>query len=377
MINYPVFIFGAGATAECGGPLTSELLPAVIELLAANVGGMADYAVGEQLSELGRFLRECFHLDVDEHWRIADSAVFPSVPLLLSLINLAVDRGQPIGSWSPEQLASLRIAVQTALLGAIEVRLTDKEHTTNPYERLFEPLYRADSAVMPAAITLNYDTILDKVMVKLGSASQRRVPDYGCDIFVGNPQPTRFGRLLKLHGSLNWLYCRRCSRLSLHMSGLVETKGFWDALGDSFADLAVLLALDRPDEAACPRCRGQIGPLMITPSHLKDYRNPHISRIWYEAEQSLRNADRAIFVGYSLPWDDVEVIYLLKQSLEHLPPERITVVEFSKTAVPIEQHEAGRRYLSLFSRRIHWCPLGFQGWLDDCQRRGISPLDPA
>jgi hypothetical protein len=58
----------------------------------------------------------------------------------------------------------------------------------------------------------------------------------------------------------------------------------------------------------------------LTPSLAKDYRNPHLSRIWYEAEQVLRNADRVIC-----------------------------------------------------SRQIQWSSLGFNGWLDDCERRGVSP----
>ncbi len=49
-------------------------------------------------------------------------------------------------------------------------------------------------------------------------------------------------------------------------------------------------------------------PLLIAPSHRKDYRNPHAARVWREAERVLRGADRAIFVGYNLPEDDVEVI---------------------------------------------------------------------
>ncbi len=69
---------------------------------------------------------------------------------------------------------------------------------------------------------------------------------------------------------------------------------------------------------------------MIAPTHFKDYRNPHLAQVWYEAERVLREANKVIFIGYSLPDDDVEVVYLLKRSLAHLEPECITVVEFDR-----------------------------------------------
>lgn len=375
LFQNPVFVFGAGATAACGGPQTIELLPKVFRLFARDTPreneDEMERALREKIGALIAFLRESFHVDVDEHGVIGEGAVFPSVPLLLSYLNIALDRAQPIGTWTPAQIASLQIAVQCAFL----VALIDVESKpeTNPYIRLLKPLYEQPGSVVPTAITLNYDSILDKAMLSLGSRDTFRVPDYACDLAIdAAPNAPRFGRLLKLHGSLNWLYCRRCSRLSLHMSGLYQGHDFW---GGAFDDLVVFTSFT--EDTACAHCKGTgtLSPVIITPAALKDYRNPHVSRIWYEAEQELRKADRVIFVGYSLPWDDVEVIYLLKQSLQELPPERITVVEYSKPPVPIGKHVAGSRYLSLFGNQIGWSSLGFTGWLDDCEQRKVSPLE--
>ena len=104
-------------------------------------------------------------------------------------------------------------------------------------------------------------------------------------------------------------------------------------------------------------------PLLIAPTHLKDYRNPHLAQVWYEAERVLREADRAIFIGYSLPDDDVEVVYLLKRSLAHLTPDRITVVEYDLAMPSLANHAVGRRYRTLFGDGIDWRPEGLDGWL--------------
>ncbi len=379
MIKHPVFVFGAGATAACGGPQTDQLLPVALKGLASATSSgkqssnEVEKNLTEKISELARFLRESFHVDVDERGNVGEDAVFPSVPLLLSFINTAIDRSQPIGPWTPQRLASLKIAAQASFLIAIVNYVTFKE-STNPYARLLKPFYDASSEISPVVITLNYDSIADKAMLTLGSKEELRVPDYGCDLFIPSaPDAKRYGRLLKLHGSLNWLHCRRCSRLSLHMSGIKKTEDFWDSLFDAFSDLEVFAGF--LDNTECSRCKGALSPLIITPSVLKDYRNPHVSRVWYEAEQELRQADRVIFVGYSLPWDDVEVIYLIKQSLEQLPPKRITVVEYSKTPVSIQEHAAGKRYVSLFGDKINWSSLGFDGWLDECEKVNVSPVE--
>jgi hypothetical protein len=70
-----------------------------------------------------------------------------------------------------------------------------------------------------------------------------------------------------------------------------------------------------------------------------------------------------VFVGYSLPDDDVEVVYLLKRSLARPNPPQITVVEYDKNNpnLPVTKHAAGRRYRTLFGDQIDWHACG----LDD------------
>jgi hypothetical protein len=115
----------------------------------------------------------------------------------------------------------------------------------------------------------------------------------------------------------------------------------------------------------CQTCGTELRALLIAPSHLKNYRNPHLTNVWYRAERLLRSANRAVFVGYSLPDDDVEVVYLLKRGLAHLLPADITVVEFDKTNpdITLDAHPVGRRYRSLFGDGIAWSARGLDSWL--------------
>jgi NAD-dependent SIR2 family protein deacetylase len=186
------------------------------------------------------------------------------------------------------------------------------------------------------------------------------LPAYHCAIssdFYRN-EAAHFGVLLKLHGSLNWLYCKTCHRLEI---GASESRKY----------LKVLSRLVGPsleqsymtDSGACPTCQRKLRPLLIAPTHLKDYRNPHLAQVWYEAERALRETARVVFIGYSLPEDDVEVIYMLKRSMAHLPPGQITVVGYDPTMPLLDAHPVGRRYRTLFGDGIDWHPEGLDAWL--------------
>ena len=193
-----------------------------------------------------------------------------------------------------------------------------------------------------------------------------KFPDYGCDISTDlyRNHPKRFGTLLKLHGSLNWLYCDSCHRLEI---GASESRLFVRALTSLVGAGKGLESFYLGAGSVCATCGTKLRALLTAPSHLKNYQNPHLASVWYRAERLLRSASRAVFVGYSLPEDDVEVIYLLKRGLAHLPAGDITVVEFDKDNpnIAINDHPAGRRYRTLFGDGLVWSARGLDPWLQD------------
>src|SRR5271169_1809636 len=84
-----VFVFGAGATKACGGPLTHEILPAAFE------PPVADTLKHVNLSRLvERCLIDHFHIPENVADRVRND--YPPLPLLLSLLDLAIDRDRPL-----------------------------------------------------------------------------------------------------------------------------------------------------------------------------------------------------------------------------------------------------------------------------------------
>ncbi len=87
-------VFGAGATAACGGPMTAQILPDAYQCFRENQN---DELFGREdfFHDLGKFLQSEFHVDPFDP-NVPPQA-YPSLPLLLSLVDTALDRKQPIG----------------------------------------------------------------------------------------------------------------------------------------------------------------------------------------------------------------------------------------------------------------------------------------
>lgn len=351
----PVLVLGAGATKACNGPLTNDIL------FDANQAALEIEREG-YLALVDRFLTDVFNLPVNAS-RTRFS--YPSLPLLMSLIDTAIDRGQPLRSnYDVIKLREVRAAIEYAIFAVLEYKL--RSGIPQFHQRAIDHLFPA--LTEPRVISLNYDIIADNT---LAVRSPSAFPDYGCDIQTETYRNLdKVGKLFKLHGSLNWLYCPNCNRLDVAVS----------RSGRSFSKALDQLFISEGGEAndlehrytchgsPCKNCGAFVRPVMITPTQRKDYRNPHISQVWYKAEELLRSATSVVFVGYSMPADDVEVVYLLKRGLQHLPARAITVIECSKNNRQVMKNEVGQRYQSVFGPGIQWHTCGFEGWLDECEK---------
>ena len=86
----------------------------------------------------------------------------------------------------------------------------------------------------------------------------------------------------------------------------------------------------------------------------------------------MKEADRAVIIGYSLPADDVELALLFKRGLRALAPAshhsggvrpRATSTSLRTTRTPLQRHPTGQRFRSLFGSGLDWHTAGFESWL--------------
>ena len=172
-----------------------------------------------------------------------------------------------------------------------------------------------------SVITLNWDILLDNAIhSELIAADQDigdddydpfGVVDYCCYIssFEKDDRRIRTGlwtlgckgynvKLLKIHGSLNWLQCMNCQRL---YTGFGQKLAVSDKIGSK-----------------CRHCAKHgfdaiVRSALIMPTFLKDLSNFQIKLVWQNASVELMEARKIVFIGYSLPDADFEFRQLLSR----------------------------------------------------------------
>lgn len=197
------------------------------------------------------------------------------------------------------------------------------------YARLIWYLQRSGDFPRTAFVSLNYDVLLDRVLLTVDP----RGPNYEVDSFEG-AENLEGPPLAKLHGSLNWRVCTSC-----HVLRNFKTRVIWPG-------------------GKCVDCSADLArPMLIRPTFLKDFRHRVWRDLWRRAGHRLASARRWTIIGYSLPFADVWVLRLLAQSARsfelRLEDREIEIVNPDKTA--------GQRFKLLFPQAIihnmtfgHW-----------------------
>ncbi len=93
--------------------------------------------------------------------------------------------------------------------------------------------------------------------------------------------------------------------------------------------------------------------LLVTPSVVRNIRDPSLLAIWNAALEDLRRADEWIFIGYSLPSEDVAIRSLLLRAFhtrrkKQTPRIKVISHESDEPAPPVTPDVAFRKF---FPRR--------------------------
>jgi NAD-dependent SIR2 family protein deacetylase len=127
-------------------------------------------------------------------------------------------------------------------------------------------------------------------------------------------------KVIKLHGSLNWLNCPNCQR--------------------TYVDSQDKVALR--EVTSCRHCRKNgipreimLEPNVIMPTYLKDLSSLQYKMIWHQAANELAEASRVVFMGYSLPPADFEI----RQMLTRMVHSSAEIIMVTKTEIDKEKKD--------------------------------------
>lgn len=253
-----VFILGSGFSTAAGAPLEGEIL--------------------RQIFEANRLLKEFAEL---ESW--LKTHLFQSCPNWQQVSDLeeVISRLELFARYSDRRLresSDLPGKINLLLNGLINL-LLPKNLSANLecYDRFASRLQPED-----AVLTFNYDLVLEEAMIRQGLHVEYFFAESPFEPGTTASQPSV--PVLKLHGSLNMIFCPECWEVYLGKAA----KG-----------------------ASCPKEHRGCRPFIIAPTLFKSYSLPYQRRIWYKALEKLTAADRIEIIGYSLPSADSLTAQLL------------------------------------------------------------------
>lgn len=325
-----VYILGAGFSVGAGAPVQANILPEAFRLYQQNSG----YFDEERFATFVDFLKVQLNFSEEQLSQVELEDIF--TPLDRCLTDSSQFRGISLG-----QIMKVRESVFYVIGRTIQVLLMQTEKSKQYINQFAKFLVDESSRrrngnygnVDPVSvISTNWDILLDNsIQQAIISGNHDAVVDYCCYISSRDEQDNsikpgleKLGqggfnvKLLKLHGSLNWLQCPRCYRLYARFSRKDGIRNHIDQESCRHCDV------NFPEE----RDNHQLGSNLIMPTYAKDLSNPQYKIIWQNAGIEIAEAHRLVFIGYSLPSADFEMRQLLSRMTRS--DAKIEVVEYTE-----------------------------------------------
>jgi hypothetical protein len=203
--------------------------------------------------------------------------------------------------------------------------------------------------------TFNWDVLIESLLWQAGTWGMR--DGYGVDVDVdfdslellgANRQRLEMSspiKVLKAHGSINWLRSvkdRRIGLIEVWLFGL-PASGSFSSEGDE----------DIPEWP-------YVEQAILTPTYLKDYSmHDTLAEVWDQIVLALEQATEITVVGYSLPRGDSSARAMLSHALRRNDHCK---------AVNVVSRNAGRDsnwspFLDAVEKEANWLPCTFEQWV--------------
>jgi hypothetical protein len=269
-----VYAIGAGFSAGLGYPLTSDLL--------FRLWPRLEKKFREDLSRVIRFHHPGFNEEL--------FGTYPNVEELLSemLVNEKLfTASRPYeGNFTLKELQSLQRDLLLRIGDWFHDLAKEVSWTSGWLHQFRERVYEENAAL----ISFNWDLVLDRLLFGDGLG-------IGSYWLGGGDSPV----LLKPHGSLNWFE---------HEQGqhIADDKRF-EVFTSKGEDKVYAFRHYRAPSSKKERI---YTPLIVPPVHLKEFGKPIFNSLWRETVSVLSRAKKVVFLGYSMPANDLHVQFIMR-----------------------------------------------------------------
>jgi len=293
-----VFIFGAGASKQAGTPLMLEFLDVARGVLES--GKVSDAAESFQAIFGGMSVLQQVHSKSQLDIQNVES-VFAAYEMAKTIHRF--------GSYNDEQIDDLLTAMRAVIVKTVEQTLmlpvrTQHAYPPVPYEDFGKLVQFLVQEAMPrqtvSIITFNYDVAVDYALHHQSTQVQYAL---GTDTEAGIP-------VLKLHGSLNWARCTKCSAIVPWKLDQYLQRHTWNLrVNTHLRQVKLLIGSRIRDFEHCGQ-KVEPQPVIVPPTWGKLEHHRVLSRVWSRAAKELSEAEHIFIIGYSLPLSDSFFRYL-------------------------------------------------------------------
>lgn len=361
-----VYVFGSGFSAPLGIPVQKRILAQVFSLKVTPEESVETVDFENTRKEVEDFIEILFGDNIE---RVTLEDIF-------TILDRALTFKEDFRQFSWSRLLEIRDKIVSCILFTFNYLSNKSEKKTEFKEFakfLVENVKTDRKELSIAIINLNWDNVFETFLNDLRPG----MLDHGTVVFnideggdtCADSIHTKVNqrlRFLKLHGSLNWLYCSNCGRLFVRSYETIALDAFYRPVKCHFCKDLSLLSRNKENRAeGLP----QLQSLIITPTYLKDFNNLHLRQIWQNAFYELSEAKEIIFIGYSFPEADFELRYLLKKAI--CPESKTTVVLHPKdnpdrypSKIQEKLNLPEKRYIQFFGApRVNFKYIGTEEYL--------------
>lgn len=353
-----VYILGAGFSIPAGAPTQAGLTKAIFELKKKTIY-RSNKVLQQHFEKFEEFLENQLLIKKENLKNVALEDIFTP-------IDRCILENSSYRSIEPKKLIEIREVIYNLIIVALREKL--RNAYTGYIDKFADfliskthPKIENPKLDNVSVLTTNWDILLDNALQKKLSTLKKPnedfegVVDYCCyvsslDKHDHSIKPGLYAlgrgkfnvKLLKLHGSMNWLHCPKCQR--------VFVKFYEKVAGDIIFH-----------NEHCRHCKTnfsennnnslKLRSNLIMPTFLKDLNNFQIKLIWQNAGVELSEADKIVFIGYSLPQADFELRQLLSRMVKNQVDIDVVLSKYDEPVKDFEWAYAERRYKSFFGNR--------------------------
>ncbi|WP_041277929.1 hypothetical protein [Desulfotalea psychrophila] len=344
-----VYILGAGFSVEAGAPTQASLIGKAFELYTENSSNYDE----KRFELFKNFLIKQLNIAEEQFSNVELEDIF--TPLDRCFSDSIQYRGIGFGEIMEVREAIFYVVGQTILL-----ILNDPSVSKEYINKFARYLTEKSSVRMSGAyhekdpvsvISANWDILLDNsINDSIREGKYNAVVDYCCYISSKNKDDDSIKpgleilgtggfnvKLLKLHGSLNWLQCPRCMRIYATFNTKEGIHNFKDPKSCRHCDIN--FSEEKGNHVLVSN--------LIMPTFIKDLSNPQYKIIWQNAGIEISEASRLVFIGYSLSSADFE----MKQLLSRMARKNVEIEVVDSCKNPDAKEAVEKHWKRFFGNR--------------------------